>query len=119
MGEVIEMLTGPGTVQKSFLDRVVIFPRKQEIEITSPSRETIRLSVEVVDPAKFYTLADGRFEVLVGYYERNTEHLTKQEATALLLKKLNEPKTGIVVKMPNPSIQSGRQPSPELVDTSG
>ena len=108
MGEVVEIITGPGTAQKSFLDHVVVFPRKKDIEIASPGQEPIRLSVDVVDPARFYALAAGQFEILVSYYERNTKQLSKEEATTVLLGKLNEPKTGIVAKMPNPSIQSGR-----------
>lgn len=109
MGEVVEVIAGPAaTSQLPFLEHVVVFPRRNEIDIKTSDGAPIRLSVEVTDATKFYLLAAGRFETLVSYWERNTEHLSRHDATALLLKKLNEPSTGMVVKMPNPSMQNGR-----------
>ena len=109
MGEVVEVIAGPAvTSQKPFLEHVVVFPRRSEVDIKASDGVPIRLSVEVTDAKKFYLLAAGRFETLVSYCERNTEHLPRQDATALLLKRLNEPSTGIAVKMPNPSMRSGR-----------
>ena len=105
MGEVVEVITGPAaTSRQPFLEHVVVFPRRNEVDIKRPDGPPIRLSVEVTDAKKFYFLAKGDFEILAGYCERNTEHLSRQDATTLLLKKLNEPRTGIVVKMP----QDGR-----------
>lgn len=99
MGRVSEVLTGPGAIERSSLDHVVIFPRSAVIEIGSPGAQPLRFSVDVVDARKFHELAAGQYEVLVHYLERNTNQLPRDEAAVAILTRLNEPNTGITAKV--------------------
>lgn len=108
-GELVEVIKGPGSLVKTpLLEHVVVFARNQELVIQLPHDQKIVLSVEVLDPKQFYFLAAGSYEILASYCERKTEGLSQQEATKLLLNKLNKPDTGIAVKMPNPPLNRTR-----------
>lgn len=100
LGQPVEIVAGPGALRtQPLLEQVVIFPRAAEITVASAGGDPIRLSLEVTDPKNFYRFAAGRFEGLSKSLERKTKTLPKAEAIALLLKKLNDPATGVAAKI--------------------
>src|SRR5271169_823430 len=101
MGEAVGAESGPTQLNRTVIDRIVIFPKEQELVFSAANGTTFAMILEVVDPKKFYFMTLGHGEKIVTYYAEKLSTLSPDQGATFLMAELNKPESGFRMRLAN------------------
>jgi len=99
MGEAVGAESGPAQLNRTVIDRIVIFPKEQKLVFSAANGATFVMILEVVDPKKFYFMTLGHGENIVTYYAEKLSTLSPDQGSTFLMAELNKPESGFRLRL--------------------
>jgi len=98
-GEAVAVESGPGRINRTALEAVVIFPKEQKLVFSAANGATFAMILEVVDPKKFYSMTLGHGETVITYFGEKLSTLSPDQGSAFLMAELNKPESGFRMRL--------------------
>lgn len=102
MGEIINVVNGPSLIDRNqYIETVVMFPKEQRVVFMASGNLPVPVTLEVLDPRKYYFATEGNAENLVSFYKSKLIMLPPDQVATFLVAELNKPDNGFRIKPAN------------------